>query len=76
MPGKARFRPLFMLCAALLSVTPAASADVNSVIFRRTHIDAFSGASSAVHTNDRSLTMVDLFCLRRGERQAGIGDGF
>ncbi|WP_251315712.1 transposase, partial [Escherichia coli] len=42
------------------------------VIFRRTHIDAFSGASSAVHTNDRSLTMVDLFCLRRGERQAGI----
>ncbi|SQL83784.1 toxin of the YeeV-YeeU toxin-antitoxin system [Escherichia coli] len=46
------------------------------VIFRRTHIDAFSGASSAVHTNDRSLTMVDLFCLRRGERQAGIGDGF
>ncbi|EFO2184979.1 hypothetical protein DS402_24870 [Escherichia coli] len=46
------------------------------VIFRRTHIDVFSGASSAVHTNDRSLTMVDLFCLRRGERQAGIGDGF
>ncbi|OIW87987.1 conjugal transfer protein TraH [Salmonella enterica subsp. enterica serovar Oranienburg] len=30
MPGKARFRPLFMLCAALLTVTPAASADVNS----------------------------------------------
>ncbi|HGX2929690.1 TPA: hypothetical protein ACNJR6_004582, partial [Escherichia coli] len=22
----------------------------------------FSGASSAMHTNDRSLTMVDLFC--------------
>ena len=32
------------------------------VIFRRTHIDAFSGASSAVYANDRGLTMVDLFC--------------
>ncbi|WP_249540771.1 helicase HerA-like domain-containing protein, partial [Escherichia coli] len=54
---------------------PVFMADVKgdlTVIFRRTHIDAFSGASSAVHTNDRSLTMVDLFCLRRGERQAGI----
>lgn len=30
MSGKARFRPLFMLCAALLTVTPATSADVNS----------------------------------------------
>ncbi|EFB1498258.1 hypothetical protein [Escherichia coli] len=31
----------------------------------------FSGASSAMHTTDRSLPMVDLSWLRRGERRAG-----
>ena len=35
----------------------------SSVIFRRTHIDAFfRRASSAAHTNDRGLITVDLFC--------------
>ncbi|EFI4449935.1 hypothetical protein HH764_002857 [Escherichia coli] len=34
--------------------------------FQAYHLDAFFGrASSAAHTNDRGLTMVDLFCCTR-----------
>lgn len=32
-----------------------------NVIFRRTHIDAFFSVPSVKHTNERCLTMVDLF---------------
>ncbi|KEO39731.1 hypothetical protein AC77_5388 [Escherichia coli 5-366-08_S4_C1] len=35
----------------------------------------FSGEPLAAHTNERRLTMVDLFCLHRGDRRAGIGGG-
>ncbi|MDZ9328007.1 hypothetical protein SM978_03870, partial [Escherichia coli] len=36
------------------------------VCFQAYHLDAFFGrASSAAHTNDRGLTMVDLFCCTR-----------
>ena len=33
-----RIKPLFILCAALLTVTPAASADVNSDMNQFSHI--------------------------------------